>query len=100
MKDSLRFVHCSDVHLGANPYQIKERFDDMGKVFKDVVDYALNIEDLDFFVIGGDLFHKKNLNAETLDQCIEILKPLNDKNIPIYVTEGNHDKSNIIHNYS
>lgn len=100
MKDSLRFIHCSDVHLGANPYQIKERFDDMGKVFKDVVDYALKQEDLDFLVIGGDLFHKKNLNAETLDQCIEILKPLNDKNIPVYVTEGNHDKSNIIHNYS
>lgn len=100
MKDSIRFIHCSDIHLGANPYQIKERFDDMGKVFKDVVDYALTLEDLDFFVIGGDLFHKKNLNAETLDQCMEILKPLNDKNIPIYVTEGNHDKSNIIHNYS
>ena len=39
MKDKIRFIHCADVHLGANPYGIKERFNDMGNVFKEVIDF-------------------------------------------------------------
>ena len=99
MKDKIRFIHCSDIHLGANPYGIKLRFEDMGKVFKEVVNYALSI-DIDFFLIAGDLFDKKNLNAETLNQAIMILKPLIENEIPIYVTEGNHDMSIYGNNYS
>ena len=99
MKDKIRFIHCSDIHLGANPYGIKTRFEDMARVFKQVVKYAEE-SNIDFFIIAGDLFDKKNLNAETLNQAIEVLKPLNDKNIPIYVTEGNHDMATYVNTYS
>lgn len=99
MKDKIRFVHASDIHLGANPYAISERFADMGKVFSEVVNYTLETN-ADFLVLAGDLFDKKNINAKTLTLCLDIIKPLKEKNIPIYVTEGNHDQRTYVNNYS
>ena len=101
MKDKIRFIHLSDTHLGANPYQIKDRFDDMGNAFREVVSYVMqNKNKIDFVLIGGDLFDKKSINANVLDQCTEILKPLNDIKMPIYVTQGNHDMATYSNNFS
>ena len=33
MEKDIKFVHCADIHLGANPFEIEERFEDMGKAF-------------------------------------------------------------------
>lgn len=98
-KEKIRFIHCSDLHLGANPYQIQDRLNDMGLVFKEVIEYAIDNK-VDFVLIPGDLFDKKILNAKTLNQAIDIIKPLNENNIPIYVTEGNHDKATYNNDYS
>lgn len=101
MKDKVRFVHVSDIHLGCNPYGIKDRLDDMAKVFKEPVKYILeNKDDIDFMIIAGDLFDKKSLNADVINDVISIIKPLNDINMPIYVTNGNHDMETYYNNYS
>ena len=44
--DKIRFLHCSDIHLGANPYCIKERFEDMGNVFEYVGEKKTNKRDM------------------------------------------------------
>ncbi len=95
----IKFVHCSDIHLGANPYSVEEKMDDMKVAFCEAVNFAVSNR-VDFFIIAGDLFDKKVLNAKTLEQAMEAIKPLNDAKIPVYVIEGNHDSSTILHKYS
>ncbi|OGO82675.1 MAG: hypothetical protein A2Y18_00970 [Clostridiales bacterium GWD2_32_19] len=99
MGDSIRFIHCSDIHLGANPYGIEERFEDMGRAFMQVVACAIS-EKVDFVLIAGDFFHQKNLNAKTLEQAVNLLEPLKDAGIPVYMTEGNHDMATYTNIYS
>ncbi len=99
MSGRIKFIHCSDIHLGANPYGVDERFEDMGKAFMQVVDLAI-IEKVDFVIIAGDFFHVKNLNAKTLEQAVDLLTPLKENSIPVYMTEGNHDMATYTNTYS
>ena len=99
MKDKIKFVHCADIHLGANPFSIEERFEDMGKAFEQVCDFAVK-EQVDFLLISGDFFHNKVLNPKTLEQAINILEKLKMANIPVFLTEGNHDMETYSNVYS
>lgn len=89
---SFSFIHTSDVHLGHQQFNLEERFHDFGLAFRRVVDYAL-AKKVDFLIIGGDFFHKRAINAETLKQAMELLQPLKDSGIPVVAIEGNHDKA-------
>ena len=95
----IKFVHCADIHLGANPFGIIERFEDMGRAFEQVCDFALK-EKVDFVLISGDFFHDKVLNPKTLEQAINILEKLKNKEIPVFLTEGNHDMETYSNVYS
>jgi len=86
------FIHTSDIHLGHQQFNLEERFHDFARAFRDVVDYALD-KKVDFMVIGGDFFHKRAINAETLRQAMELLQPLKESGIPVICIEGNHDKA-------
>jgi exonuclease SbcD len=86
------FIHTSDIHLGHQQFNLEERFKDFGRAFKAVVDFALE-KKVDFVIIGGDFFHKRAINAETLQQSIVLLQPLKNANIPVVAIEGNHDKA-------
>ena len=99
MKKKIRFIHCADIHLGANPFEIEERFEDMGKAFKQVCDFAID-KKVDFVLIAGDFFHNKQLNPKTLEQAINSLEKLKEKNIPVFLTEGNHDRETYSNTYS
>ena len=99
MKNNIKFIHCSDIHLGANPFEIDERFEDMGKAFMQVCDFAL-AENVDFVLIAGDFFHNKTLNPKTLEQAINALDKLKSDNIPVFLTEGNHDMETYSNVYS
>lgn len=93
MKKEIKFVHCSDIHLGANPFNIEERFEDMGNALKQVFTFAIK-EKVDFILIAGDFFHNKQLEPKTLEQAIDILDMVKKENIPVFLTEGNHDMPN------
>ena len=95
----VKFVHCADIHLGANPFEIEERFEDMGKAFSQVCKFAIK-EKVDFVLIAGDFFHNKTVNPRTLEQALEELEKLKKANIPVFLTEGNHDMSSYTHVYS
>ena len=99
MKNNIKFIHCADVHLGANPFEIEERFEDMGKALNQVCEFALE-EKVDFILIAGDFFHNKVLNPKTLEQAINNLEKLKKAKIPVFLTEGNHDMETYSHIYS
>ncbi len=89
---AVTFIHTSDVHLGHRQFNLTERFFDFSRAFAGVVDCALEHK-VDFVVIGGDFFHKRAIDAETLVQAIELLGRLKARGIPVVAIEGNHDKA-------
>lgn len=97
--EKIKFVHCADIHLGANPFEIEERFEDMGKAFKQVCEFAIN-EKVNFVLIAGDFFHNKVLNPKTLEQAVNILEKVKQADIPVFLTEGNHDMETYSNVYS
>ncbi len=86
------FVHTADNHLGYEQYGMRERYDDFARAFLSVVDAAIARE-ADFFVIAGDLFNKRAIDARTLTQANEGLRRLADAGIVAIGIEGNHDRS-------
>ncbi len=87
-----RFVHTADNHLGYEQYGVKERFNDFARAFLAIVEDAI-ARHADFFVIAGDLFNKRAIDARTLIQAEEGLQRLKDAGIPAIAIEGNHDRS-------
>lgn len=85
-----RFLHMADVHLGNRQYGVEERAKDFAAVFYDAIDYAVNHK-LDFVLIAGDLFHKRQIDAMTLNQAVFGLQKLRAAGIPCIVVQGNHE---------
>lgn len=88
----VKFIHCADIHLGRVQNNLEQRFVDFGNAFRHVVREAL-VRKVDFLLVSGDLFDKRNINARTLEQAVEILEPLKAADIPVIAIEGNHDKA-------
>lgn len=87
-----RFIHCADIHLGAQPLKIEERYNDFFDSFSSIIDYAIK-NDIKLLLISGDLFHIKNINSKTLLKTTQILQRAKENNIQVLVIEGNHDKA-------
>ncbi len=85
-----RFLHVSDVHLGFRQYNESFRAHDFAFAFKEVIDRAI-AEEVDFVLIAGDLFHKRAIDAQTLDHAFRRLEQLAQKGIPCIAIEGNHE---------
>ena len=86
------FVHTADNHLGYEQYGVRERYDDFARAFFSVIEGAI-ARQADFFVISGDLFNKRAIDARTLTQANEGLRKLADAGIIAIGIEGNHDRS-------
>lgn len=94
----LRFLHCSDIHLGRRPIGSPNspysytRYEDYFDAFEFVVDWAV-AHNIDAFFITGDLFDKREINPDTLARTQNILSRLKESEIRVLAIEGNHDKS-------
>jgi DNA repair exonuclease SbcCD nuclease subunit len=86
------FVHTADNHLGYEQYGVKERFNDFTRAFWAIVDDAI-ARKADLFVVAGDLFNKRAIDARTLMHAQQGLQRLRDAGIPAVAIEGNHDRS-------
>ncbi len=88
----MNFLHASDFHLGYAQYGLLERFKDYALAFKSVIQYAIDHK-VEFILISGDLFHKRNINAPTYEQAYKVLSELMAKSpsTKVYAIEGNHD---------
>jgi len=87
-----KFLHLADVHLGYQQYNHKERFNDFGRAFLHIMDQAV-AQQVDFVVLGGDLFQKRAVDPPTLIQAIEGLGRLKKAGIPVVAVEGNHERA-------
>ncbi|MDT8421715.1 MAG: exonuclease SbcCD subunit D [Desulfuromonadales bacterium] len=89
----MRFIHTSDIHLGKTYRNVPgeaERYEDFFRCLAGIVADAI-VAQVDFLLIGGDLFHVGQILPRTFARTIETLQPLKDAGIPCIAIEGNHD---------
>ncbi|VVB84315.1 DNA double-strand break repair protein Mre11 [uncultured archaeon] len=88
----MNFLHASYFHLVYAQYGLEERFRDYARAFQSVIQYAIDHK-VEFILISGDLFHKRNINAPTYRQAHKVLSELKKKSpsTGVYAIEGNHD---------
>lgn len=87
------FIHTADIHLGKTYRSCADeagRYEDFFRTLGGIVSGAI-AEQVDFLLIGGDLFHTGQILPRTFARTIETLQPLKDAGIPCIAVEGNHD---------
>lgn len=89
---TVSFLHVADCHLGYDQYGLRERYNDFTRAFLAIADEAV-ARRVDFVLLAGDLFHKRTIDALTLDQAIHVLERLQRAGIPCIAVEGNHEKA-------
>lgn len=95
MGADLKFIHCSDLHLGSRFVGISDMDPELGRrltestfaSFGNIVDLAIS-EKADLMVISGDIFDEEN---ETPSTRYRFAKELERLKIPCFISLGNHD---------
>jgi exonuclease SbcD len=96
----MKFLHIADVHLGCARYHLPESPRDFFDAWIDVMrKYAIG-EEVDFVIICGDFFHKRNVPPETMNYAVAGLQMMKDARIPVIAIEGNHDQKHTDSQYS
>lgn len=94
----MKFIHCADLHLdqpfqglGRTPMALREKMITANQsVLTKIVDTAI-LEKVDFVLIVGDTFHQPIPTVQTQQHFIKELERLNQVDIPVVLTFGNHD---------
>lgn len=95
---SIRFYHTADLHLDS-PFKglynlpqviVEELRRSTFKAFERLVDEAIS-ERPDFILIVGDVYDGENRSLTAQNRFVQQLKRLNNVNIPVVVSYGNHD---------
>lgn len=89
---TIHFCHLTDTHLGNRQYGLVERFDDYGEALKNALEKIAELSP-DFVIHTGDLFDVSKPQAPELRQAVRLFQSLKDKEIPLYMSQGNHDVS-------
>ena len=96
----IKFLHMSDVHLGCRRYNLDERTKDFFRSWYDViVNHALPNE-VDFVLIAGDFFDRRQIDPQTMNHALAGLQILKDAGVPVVAIEGNHDRRDAVSDYS
>jgi len=95
----MKFLQISDTHLGYHQYGLSERGQDFFDVFEEAVEIAIN-ENVDFILHSGDFFHTSRPSNEVFLKSINLIRKLKEKNIPVFVISGNHDRGNQVRDIS
>lgn len=97
----MKFIHTADLHLDMPFDGIKNDLETPTSLwqalknapyvsFQKIVDQAIT-KQIDFMLIAGDVFDSKNQSIKALSFFIEQMNRLNDAQIPILLSFGNHD---------
>jgi DNA repair exonuclease SbcCD nuclease subunit len=92
-QNSVKFIHASDIHLGAAQYRNEYRSDDFIQAFQEILDLAI-IHHVNFIILGGDVFTSLEILPGKLTRIVGMLKSFKDftnNSILIIAIEGNHD---------
>jgi DNA repair exonuclease SbcCD nuclease subunit len=87
-----KFLHIADIHLGIKRYNLPDRTGDFFRAWRDVIErYAIG-RGVDFVLVSGDLFDRRNVEPQAANHAMAMLRRLEQERIPIIVIEGNHDQ--------
>ena len=90
---ALKFLHISDIHLGCTRYHLDESPRDFFRAWYDVINNYAIAEAVDFVLMCGDFFHKRNVDPQAMNHAMIGLQKLKDAGIPVVCIEGNHDQT-------
>ncbi|MET0645930.1 MAG: exonuclease SbcCD subunit D [Pyrinomonadaceae bacterium] len=96
----IKFLHMSDVHLGCRRYNLEERTKDFFHSWYDVIEKHALPNEVDFVLIAGDFFDRRNIDPQTMNHALAGLQVLKDNGIPVVAIEGNHDRRDAVSDYS
>jgi DNA repair exonuclease SbcCD nuclease subunit len=89
----VKFIHASDIHLGAAQYRNDYRSNDFIRAFQEILELAIK-HHVDFILLGGDVFTSLEMLPGKLTKIVNILenfKEFTNGTILIIAIEGNHD---------
>lgn len=86
--------------MGCTRYQLPESPRDFFDAWIDVLKRYGIEEHVDFAIICGDFFHKRNVPPETMNYAVAGLQLMKDAGIPVMAIEGNHDQKHTDSEYS
>lgn len=86
----MRFMHMADTHLGALPYHLEERENDIYEGFKTLIDKAIE-ERVDFIIHSGDFFHTFHPSNRARRVMMDQMKRLEERGIKVFGVLGDHD---------
>jgi len=96
----IKFLHLSDVHLGCRRYNLEERTKDFFRSWYDAVTRHAIPNAVDFVLIAGDFFDRRNIDPQTMNHAMLGLQSLKEAGIPVVAIEGNHDRRDAVSPYS
>lgn len=88
-----RLLHISDTHLGKRQYGSDIRREDFADAFERAIDIAIE-RDVDAVIHTGDLFDDPVPSLETIVRAADVIKSLEENDIPFYGIVGNHERKN------
>jgi DNA repair exonuclease SbcCD nuclease subunit len=87
-----RFLHIADIHLGIKRYNLPDRTGDFFRAWYEVIERHAIGRRVDFVLIAGDFFDRRNVDPQAANHAMFVLRRLNEARIPVVVIEGNHDQ--------
>ena len=96
----IKFLHISDVHLGCRRYNLEERTKDFFRSWYDVIENHALANEVDFVLIAGDFFDRRQIDPQTMNHALAGLQLLKDAGVPVVAIEGNHDRRDAVSDYS
>lgn len=96
----IKFLHLSDVHLGCRRYNLEERTKDFFRSWHDVITRHAVPRAVDFVLVAGDFFDRRNIDPQTMNHAMIGLQELKEAKIPVVAIEGNHDRRDAVSPYS
>jgi exonuclease SbcD len=96
----MRFLHLADIHLGCRRYNLEERTKDFFRAWYDVIENHAIPNRVDFLLIAGDFFDRRNIDPQAMNHAIAGLERLKEAGIPVVAIEGNHDQRDAVSDHS
>jgi DNA repair protein SbcD/Mre11 len=96
----MKFLHVADIHLGCRRYNLEERTKDFFRAWYDVIINHAIPNKIDFLLIAGDFFDRRNIDPQAMNHAIAGLELLKEAGIPVVAIEGNHDQRDAISDHS
>jgi DNA repair protein SbcD/Mre11 len=96
----MKFLHLADIHLGCRRYNLEERTKDFFRAWHDVITTHAIPNKVDFLLIVGDFFDRRNIDPQAMNHAVAGLELLREAGIPVVAIEGNHDQRDTISDFS